>query len=134
MELGGGELDVAWPSYLPEGAKLNPRWPVDAYAWDGRATATVHLVLPGEGPERTVSLAFGDVSFSLGCGGENDPEEQDVGGEPGLFDRIGRGVLATRQILWPGTLKRRDIGRFSVYGQVPRETLTAVAESMTVGP
>ena len=135
-ELDGGQLEVAWPSYLPDGVKLNQRWPVDAYSWDGHTTATIHLIVPGEGAwhGRTLNLAFGDVSFNLGCGGENDPEEQDVGGQAGLFDHIGRGAGATRQILWPATLEQRDIGRFSVYGEVSRETLVTIAESMVANP
>lgn len=132
----GDELEFVWPSYLPAGIELNARWPVDAYSWDGQTTVTVHMLLPkieGEKYRRSLNLSYGDVNFSLGCGGENDPEEGEVGGEPGLFDHIGRGPQATRQVLWPATLLHRDTGKYSVYGQVSRETLEKVAGSMAAG-
>lgn len=129
-----GDERFEWPSYIPEEAKLNPRWPVDAYSWDGDMTATAHLVLPrieGQRQRRSVHIAFGDVSFSLGCGGENNPEEQPVGKEPGLFDHIGSGEWTTRQILWPATMDQRDTGFYSVYGELPRDELLRVAGSMS---
>ena len=96
-------------------------------------TATAHLVLPrieGQRQRKSLNIAFGDVSFSLGCGGENDPEEQAIGEVPGLFDHIGRGDWATRQVLWPATMDAPDTGFYSIYGELPRATLLRIAESM----
>ena len=132
-EVMGEELAFAWPTDLPEGVELNQKWPVDAYSWDGRTTATIHMLLPkddGEKYRRSLNIAYGDVSFSLGCGGEIDPEEGEIGGGPALFDQTGEGDFDTRQVLWPGTLEERDIGTYSVYGELPAADLTAVAESM----
>lgn len=129
-----GDERFAWPSYIPEDAKLNPRWPVDAYSWDRTMTATAHLVLPrieGQRQRKSVSISFGDVSFSLGCGGENNPEEQAIGEAPGLFDHIGTGDWATRQVLWPATMEAPDTGFYSVYGEMPQATLVRIAESMS---
>lgn len=129
-----GDERFAWPSYIPEDAKLNPRWPVDAYSWDGDMTATAHLVLPrieGQRQRKSVNISFGDVSFSLGCGGENNPEEQAIGEAPGLFDHIGSGEWTTRQVLWPATMEAPDTGFYSVYGEMPRATLLRIAESMS---
>ena len=129
-----GDERFAWPSYIPEDAKLNPRWPVDAYSWDGTMTVTTHLVLPrieGQRQRKSVNISFGDVSFSLGCGGENSPEEQAIGAAPGLFDRIGKGDWATRQVLWPATMEAPDTGFYSVHGEMPRATLVRIAESMS---
>lgn len=126
------EIAFKWPA-LPAGAKLNPQWPVDAYSWDGEGVATVHLVVPGEGgkPHRSVNLSYGDVSFSLGCGGENDPQEDPVGAELGLYDELGSGPNATRQVLWPATLDVRDSATYSVYGEMPRAELERIARSMS---
>lgn len=132
-EVVGGEIDFVWPTYLPEGAELDQRWPVDAYSYGGSRTASIHLRLPqAEGArfERTMSISYGDVSFGLGCGGEVDPEETTVGDGPALFDQTGEGPQHVRQILWPGTLDARDVGTYSVYGQLPREELERVAASM----
>ena len=129
-----GDERFAWPTEIPDGARLNPRWPVDAYSWDGLMTATVHLKLPtpdGARSAGSLNIAFGDVSFSLGCGGENHPEEQPIGEAPGLFDHIGRGEGATRQVLWPATMDAPDTGFYSVYGEMPRAALLRIAESMS---
>ena len=129
-----GDERFVWPSYIPEDATLNQRWPVDVYSWDGDMTATAHLVLPrieGQRQRKSLNIAFGDVSFSLGCGGENDPEEQAVGEAPRLFDHIGRGDWATRQVLWPATMEAPDTGFYSIYGELPRATLIRIAESMS---
>lgn len=129
----GEELSFIWPTYLPEGVRLDKRWPVDAYSYDGSTTATIRMELPREEGERfarSMSISYGDVNFGLGCGGEVDPEETEVGEEPGLFDQTGEGPRHTRQILWPGTLDARDIGIYSVYGEMPREELEKIAASM----
>lgn len=132
-ETVGGEIDFVWPTYLPAGVELDPEWPVDAYSYDDQTVATIHMLLPAEPGERhreTMSIAYGDVNFGLGCGGEVNPEEMPIGDGTGLFDQTGEGPRHTRQILWPGTLDARDVGRYSVYGQMPREELEAIAESM----
>jgi hypothetical protein len=129
----GDELAFVWPTHLPEGTRLNLEWPVDAYSWDGRTTAPIHMLLPkadGEKYDRTLNVAYGDVSFSLGCGGEMDPYEGEINGRPALFDHMGDDEFATRQVLWPGTLDARDIGTYSVYGELPEAELKAIAESM----
>lgn len=134
-EVVGDEISFVWPSYLPAGVKLDPRWPIDAYSYGGSRTASIHLRLPeveGERFERTMSISYGDVNFGLGCGGEVDPEETSVGEDPGLFDQTGNGPQHTRQILWPGTLDERDVGIYSVYGQLPREEIERIAESMAL--
>lgn len=132
-ETVGSEIDFVWPRYLPDGVVLDPEWPVDAYSYDDQTVATIRMVLaaePGESRDRTMSISYGDVDLGLGCGGEVDPEEMPIGGGTGLFDQTGEGPRQTRQILWPGALDARDIGRYSVYGQMPREELEAIAESM----
>jgi WD40-like Beta Propeller Repeat len=132
-EILDGDPAFVWPTYLPEGTRLNERWPVDAYRWGSSMVATVHLTVPhveGESYDRTINVAYGDVSFSLGCGGENNPEESEVGEEPGLYDHVGQGPGGTRQILWPATMDQRDLASYSVYGEGPREMLQRVAESM----
>ena len=132
-ETVGSEIDFVWPTYLPEGVELDPEWAVDAYSYDDQMVATIHMVLPdepGEPRDRRLSISYGDVNFGLGCGGEINPEEMSIGEGTGLFDQTGEGPRHTRQILWPGTLDARDVGRYSVYGQVPREELEAIAGSM----
>lgn len=132
-ETVGSEIDFVWPTYLPEGVELDPEWAVDAYSYDDQMVATIHMVLPdvpGEPRDRRMSIAYGDVDFGLGCGGEINPEEMLIGDGTGLFDQTGEGPRHTRQILWPGTLDARDVGRYSVYGQMPRKELEAIAGSM----
>lgn len=132
-EMVGEEMSFVWPTYLPAGVTLNKDWPVDAYSYDGSTTATIHLELPREDDDRfrrTMSIAYGDVGFNLGCGGEIDPQETQVGSSPALFDQTGEGPRHTRQILWPGTIDERDVGTYSVYGQLPQAEIERIAESM----
>jgi hypothetical protein len=91
------------------------------------------MLLPkteGEKYRRSLNIAYGDVSFNMGCGGEMNPYEGEIGGTPALFDSMGDGAFDTRQVLWPGTLDARDIGTYSVYGELPEVELRAIAESM----
>ena len=132
-EILGEDVGAHWPTYLPAGTTLNRQWPVDAYSWDGRTTVTLHMELAktdGEDFRRSLNVAFGDVSFSLGCGGEIDPQPGTVGGEPALFDQLGDGPQGTKQVLWPATPAQPDTGSFSVYGELPRSELELVAASM----
>lgn len=129
----GDAVAFRWPASIPPGTKLNQRWPVDAYSWDGDGVATVHLLVPDPDRkwQRSLHISYGDVSFSLGCGGENNPEEGEVGEEPALYDAIDGGRMATRQVLWPATLKARDTAIYSVYGEMPRAELERIARSMS---
>lgn len=132
-EMVGEEMAFVWPTYLPAGVTLDDKWPVDAYSYGGSTTATIHLKLPREETDkfrRSMSIAYGDVGFGLGCGGEIDPQETQVGGRPAMFDQTGEGPQHTRQILWPGTLDERDVGIYSVYGQLPETEIHRIAESM----
>lgn len=129
--------DFKWPTFLPEGAELNPEWPIYAYSYGDYEQASVNFVIPdpdGKGT-KSFSLSYGDVDFSLGCGGENDPEEGEVGEEPALFDHIsykdGRGGrVRTDQLLWPATFADRSKAFYSVYGDLGRATITRIAASM----
>lgn len=124
-----------WPSYIPDGARLNSRWPIDAWSWDGAMTVSVNLEVPappGKGYKgySSMSVAHGSVGFSLGCGGVIDPEEGTIAGNPALFDQTGPGPHDTKQVLWPATLKRDGDAFYTVYGGFSREELTRIAESM----
>lgn len=92
-EVVGGELAFVWPTYLPDGAELDKRWPVDAYSYGGSTTASIHLRLPqaeGSRFEQTMSISYGDVSFGLGCGGESIPSPPPSGANPDCSTRRGR--------------------------------------------
>lgn len=136
QEVIGEEIAFKWPAYLPAGARLDKRAPVDAYAWDGELTASVRFLLPAadlgsrRSYTRSLTVAFGDVNFGLGCGGEVDPYEDVIGEGPALFDELGRKDFDTRQVLWPATLRRPGEGIYSIYGELPPEELKALAESM----
>ncbi|MDQ3963065.1 MAG: hypothetical protein M3277_04015 [Actinomycetota bacterium] len=122
----------AWPSELPEGARLNARWPLDAWSWDGQLTVGVNMQVPsprGEG-YTSLSVVHGDVGFSLGCGGVIDPEEGTVAGLPALFDQTGPSPNDTHQVLWPATLERDGDAFYTVYGDLHRADVTRIAESM----
>ncbi|HEV3471997.1 MAG TPA: hypothetical protein VG408_02165, partial [Actinomycetota bacterium] len=125
-----------WPSYIPDGARLNARWPMDAWSWDGSMTVSVNLEVPappGNGHKgySSMSVVHGDdVGFNLGCGGVIDPEEGTVATQPALFDETGPGPHDTKQVLWPATLEREDDAFYTVYGAFSRTELTRIAESM----
>lgn len=122
----------AWPSYIPDGARLNARWPIDAWSWDDSLTVSVNLEVSssdGKGFDY-LSIAHGDVGFNLGCGGEIDPEEGTVAGIPALFDQTGPGANDTRQVLWPGTLEVESEAFYSVYGALSRDEIARIAASM----
>lgn len=122
----------AWPSDLPEGARLNARWPLDAWSWDGQLTVGVNLQVPSPGKKRDsyLSVAHGDVGFNLGCGSVFDPVEGAVAGQPALFDQTGPNPRDTNQVLWPATLKRDGDAFYTIYGDLPREDIARIAESM----
>lgn len=120
------DTEVPVPA-LPEGMRLQARYPVSVWSWDGRATGSINLVL-GKGQDQTATLYYGDeVGFNMGCGATNDPRATEVAGIPAMQDRVGR----ARQIIWPATPKALGTARFSVYGAgVSEETLREVAESL----
>ncbi len=121
-----------WPSDLPEGARLNARWPLDAWSWDGQLTVGVNMQVPsptGKG-FTSLSVAHGDVGFSLGCGGVIDPEEGTLAGHYALFDKTGASPDDTNQVLWPATLERDGDAFYTVYGELPRADIARIAESM----
>ena len=131
-----------WPAFLPAGAELNLRWPVSAYSYGRTTQASVSFNVPdGDGPPETFSLAYGDVDFSLGCGGEVDPEDGKVGDEPAVYDHTSyhyfpkRGsekvVVRTDQVVWPATIQDRSAAFYSVYGDLGKDTITRIAASMS---
>lgn len=136
----GDEIAFAWPTNLPLGTTLNARWPVDGYSWEGSTVMSIHMLVPSPDGDGTdpLSISFGDVSFNLGCGGENDPEEGEVAGAAALFDHVAfdyreRGERVrqrTDQVLWPATLEARDRALYSIYGDVSKATVAALAANM----
>lgn len=121
-----------WPTVIPDGARLNNRWPIDAWSYEDHLTVSVNMEVPsptGKG-DISLSVVHGDVGFNMGCGGEIDPEEGTVAGQPALFDQTGEGRYDTRQVLWPATLKRDGDAFYTVYGGLSREEITRIAESM----
>jgi hypothetical protein len=114
--------NVVAPTWLPQGTHF-ARDVANAWSWGGSRSGSIYLKAPGEGH---VTLAYGDVDLSMGCGGVNDPEEVSVAGTTGVMDH----VSPTRQVVWPATLKARDTAFFSVYGDVDRATLLRIAASI----
>lgn len=116
-------IDVPAPAGIPEGARLDPKYPVEAYTWDGLGYGLIRLELPKEGKHDFLAFGYGDVSFSIGCGGAGHLEEEDVSGTPGLSGRVGD----TRQILWPATRKEQEDALYTVYGTLPKDELMEIA-------
>jgi hypothetical protein len=114
--------DVPAPTWLPPNARLQ-RYPLSAWSWDRSLYASIGLRL---GPGKSMIVSYGDVGFNLGCGATNEPRDEDVAGAPGVFDH----VSGAKQVIWPATVKRQRTAFFSVYGDVPKETIMRVAESI----
>jgi hypothetical protein len=105
-----------------------------AYAWtfNGKPQVGFDMMLPGltgRGYERTMGFGFGaGLDFSLGCGGEFDPFDVDLGGTPGVMDS----TTGTSQVIWPATLDDRN-ATYSVHGNyVPKEEVLEIARTMAV--
>ena len=119
--------DVPAPTWLPPEARIT-RNSLNAWSWGGKTNASIYLGL-GQGkhrPGKYLTLSYGDVSFSLGCGGTNNPRDEDVAGTAAAFDHVGR----TRQVIWPATVERQGTAFLSVHGDVPKETIMRVAASI----
>jgi hypothetical protein len=108
---------------------------VSANSYDGIYSTTVNLALPKgtDGIEKTMGISFGDVNFNLGCGdgGATDPDVGEIAGHPALFDWIGDRQYRTNQVIWPATKDTLDSAMYSVYGQLSREEIERIANSMT---
>jgi hypothetical protein len=78
---------------------------------------------------KDMGFGFGDdLDFSLGCGGEVNPLEIELGSVPALVDTS----YKTHQVIWPSTLDART-GAYSVYGSnIPKEEIVEIARSMAV--
>lgn len=116
-------IDVPAPAEIPEGARLDTKYPIEAYTWDGFGYGLIRLELPDAGKHDFLAFGYGDVSFSIGCGGAGHLEEEDVSGTPGLSGRVGD----TRQILWPATRKNQEDALYTVYGTLSKDELMAIA-------
>ena len=118
--------EVSRPT-LPKGTRLT-KWPFDAYSWNGKPQVVFHFALPGNTRRnpKTFSVGYGeDLSFSLGCGGENDPAEGDVDGVSALVDH----VPGTNQVIWPATPEDRH-ATMTVYGTIGKDEVLEIARSM----
>lgn len=118
-------MDIPTPVGYPEGASLDPRYPVSAYASPTFTHATIRLHLPDGGRHDFLTFGYGDVSFSVGCGSANDIEEEEVDGGPALSGRSG----TIKQVLWPATRKAQDDATYTVFGTLPRDRLVELARA-----
>lgn len=123
--------DVVAPA-VPPGSKFR-RMSLYAWTYNGSQQIAFSAKVPFETAAGTKmkNMGFGygdDLDFSLGCGGEVDPQEIDLGGTPALVDKSGD----TDQVIWPSTLDART-GTYSVHGyDMRKEEVIDVARQMAV--
>jgi hypothetical protein len=127
------DRDVPDPVGLPAGTVIDQsRWSLTAWSWgrDSYAQFAVKAPIKGSRGGRDLEqLTFGfgsSVDFSLGCGGENDPEETTLGAVPAMTDHSGR----TNQVIWPATFEDRN-ATSTVFGEVPKGMVVDIARAMT---
>lgn len=120
----------AWPD-LPAGTQLSKGWPVSMWSYGGDTQMSVQLTVPTSGRDEDLGIAFGNVDFSLGCGGELDPDDGTLSGTPAVFDSISPETKYERnQVIWPATVQDRSDAFYSVYGSLSRAEVARIAESM----
>jgi hypothetical protein len=124
--------DVPDPVGLPAGTVIDQsRWSLTGWSWgrDSYAQFAVKAPLGGSGAGRNLEkLTFGfgsTVDFSLGCGGEVDPEETQLGSIPAMTDHSG----STNQVIWPATFEDRN-ATSTVFGEVPKTVVVDIARAM----
>jgi hypothetical protein len=125
--------DVPDPRGLPTGSVVDQsRWSLTSWSWgrDTYAQFAVKAPITGSRGNRKIEqLTFGfgsTVDFSLGCGGENDPEETTLGSTPAMTDHSG----GRNQVIWPATFEDRR-ATSTVFGSVPKEVVVDIARAMT---
>ena len=105
--------DVVAPPMSLDTRLANDLW---ATSYDGNreiSFATESGPVAGRrGREQTLSFGYGDqLDFTLGCGGEVNPEAILLGATPAVMDSSS----GTHQVIWPSTMEHRA-GLYSVYG------------------
>jgi hypothetical protein len=121
---------------LPPGTQLNKQSPLYAWSSPGYEQGFINFTThtsdsgggggPGESSGGYLTIAYGSVYFQGSCGGGLRPWKEQVGDSPALFDKVG----SYRQVIWPATPGHEDTARFSVYGELSKEEILAIAESM----
>jgi len=122
-------VDTRPITWLPEGADLARRWPITTWKYRHGGFGSVRFALAG--PEGAyLRVAFGNVSFQMGCGSPEEIRPAEVGGEPARLGTLDQ----QHQVIWPAVAGDDEAtARFSVDGGVSEETVLAVAEAMASG-
>lgn len=123
------ERDVAAPP-LPAETELQQS-SLYAYSYNGSAQISFNAEVPFESASglkaKDITFGFGDdLDFSMGCGGEVDPQPIQLDDTPAVVDSSGK----THQVIWPSTMEDRS-GTHSVYGYgIPKSAIVGIARSM----